>query len=93
MDPATIIAGISAISGLASAMKPAPVQSNSADMLKTMQMLAMQAQQQAQPQQQMQTPVPLPYKPEQYGLGSSVLQSPSSYTENVMPIFQNKVVI
>jgi hypothetical protein len=56
-------------------------------------MLAMQAQQQAQPQQQMQTPVPLPYKPEQYGLGSSVLQSPSSYTENVMPIFQNKVVI
>jgi hypothetical protein len=31
MDPATIIAGISAISGLASAMKPAPVQSNSAD--------------------------------------------------------------
>ena len=50
MEPASIIAGISALASLANATKPVPAESNSNSMLNTMQAIAAQ-QQQNRPQQ------------------------------------------
>lgn len=90
LDPATIIEGISAVSGLMNTAKPQQSQNNSADLL----LQQFLEQQQARKQEMMNAqPVPVPeamppmFQPQQQ------FMIPNQVTGEVMPIFGNKVVM
>jgi len=90
LDPSTIIAGISAISGLINAAKPEQNQNNSADLL----LQQFLAQQQAKKQEMMnaqpvQVPEAMPpmFQPQQQFMITNQV------TGEVMPICGNKVIM
>lgn len=89
MDPATIIAGITAVSGLMEAAKPNPVGDTG-----TLLLQQLLAQQQAKKQEMMNAqPVQVPqvmppmFQPQQQ------FMIPNQVTGEIMPIFGNKVIM
>lgn len=89
MDPATIIAGITALSGLMEASKPQQVENNSADLLLQQFLAQQEAKKQrlmAQPMQPLQATPPM-FQPQQGFL------IPNQTTGDLMPIFGKKVVM
>lgn len=90
LDPATIIAGISAISGLMKAAKPQESQNNSADLL----LQQFLAQQQAKKQEMMNAqPVQIPQAMPPMFQPQQQFMIPNQVTGEVMPIFGNKVIM
>jgi len=90
LDPATIIAGISAISGLMKANQPQESQNNSADLL----LQQFLAQQQAKKQEIMNAqPVQIPQAMPPMFQPQQQFMIPNQVTGEVMPIFGNKVIM
>jgi len=90
MDPATIIAGMTALSGLMNASKPQQSQNNSADLF----LQQLLAQQQAKKQEMMSAqPVQVPQAMPPMFQPQQQFMIPNQVTGEVMPIFGNKVVM